>query len=119
MQIKTKRIYESVSTRDGARILVDRLWPRGASKYAAKLNAWWKDIAPSDPLRKWYRHDAAKWPEFRNRYLAELKQKQGTIQTLLEEAGEHKTLTLLYSARDEHQNQAAVLKEFLSEMLRA
>ena len=70
--IRVHRIYDDASPEDGARVLVDRVWPRGLRKDAARLDEWAKDVAPSAELRTWYRHDPAKFEEFRRRYLAEL-----------------------------------------------
>ena len=72
--IKLKRAYEQALPEDGTRILVDRLWPRGLKKEAAAINHWFKGIAPTTELRKWFRHDPARWDEFRRRYVAELRQ---------------------------------------------
>ena len=72
MKIRIKRVYEPPARADGRRILVDRIWPRGLSKDRAKADFWAKQIAPSTALRRWYRHDPAKWPEFKRRYFAEL-----------------------------------------------
>ncbi len=55
--IKIKRIYDPASPKDGSRILVDRLWPRGIRKDEAKIDGWLKEIAPSNELRKWFAHD--------------------------------------------------------------
>src|SRR5512146_1002831 len=71
--IVTKRAYEPAAAADGYRVLIDRLWPRGVSKAKARLDAWEKDVAPSRELREWYGHDPAKWPEFRRRYMRELR----------------------------------------------
>ena len=72
-KIHIKRIYEPPAASDGKRVLVDRLWPRGAARDAARIDAWIKAVAPSDALRRWYSHDLEKWPKFRARYIAELK----------------------------------------------
>ena len=72
MLIHIKRIYEKIDEADGARILVDRLWPRGLSKEKANIHFWAKNVAPTNELRKWYNHDPAKWQEFKKRYFAEL-----------------------------------------------
>ena len=72
--IRVRRVYEEPSPEDGARVLVDRVWPRGMRKEAARLDEWAKDVAPSAELRTWYRHDPAKFDEFRRRYTAELAQ---------------------------------------------
>ena len=73
MQIKTKRVYAEPAASDGHRVLIDRLWPRGLTKEAARVDFWAKSIAPSNELRRWYQHDPAKWDEFRRRYFAELE----------------------------------------------
>ena len=70
---KLKRVYEEPSPEDRFRVLVERLWPRGVSKERAGLDLWLKDVAPSAELRKWFNHDPARWKEFQDRYIAELK----------------------------------------------
>jgi uncharacterized protein YeaO (DUF488 family) len=98
---------------DGTRILVDRLWPRGVARNEARIDAWIKDVAPSDALRRWYSHDAEKWPEFRARYIAELKHDPAVVE-LQGKAAKSKTITLLFAAKDSLRNNAKVLQEFLS-----
>lgn len=110
--IRIKRIYEPPETSDGKRLLVDRLWPRGIAREAAQIDAWIKDIAPSDTLRRWYSHDPKKWPEFHARYLAELQQNPAVAE-LRHHMQKTKTLTLLYAAKDAAHNNAVVLCEFL------
>jgi uncharacterized protein YeaO (DUF488 family) len=107
-----KRIYANAERSDGRRILVDRLWPRGMTRENAKVDLWLKEIAPSNELRKWFGHDTAKWPEFKRKYLEELKGLSGPLATLRHEAREN-TITLLYAARDEEHNEAVILLEFL------
>ena len=111
--LKLKRIYEKPAAGDGARVLVDRLWPRGVSKAAARLDLWLKDIAPSDALRKWFGHEPAKWSEFQKRYAAELKGKAALLQELRELEKREGTVTLLFGAKDPERNQAVVLKRLL------
>lgn len=110
--VRIKRIYEPVMKGDGYRILVDRLWPRGVSKAAPRIDLWMRDIAPSTALRRWFNHDPAKWEEFRRRYQAELLEKTVLLATITEQA---KTgpVTLVYSAKDEQYNQAVALQGFL------
>jgi len=115
--IQTKRVYDLPSSSDGARFLVDRLWPRGMKKEALKVDAWLKDAAPSNELRKWSHHDPARWPEFRKRYAAELAAHPQAWKPLLERAVEG-TITLLYSAHDDQRNNAVALKLFLEAKLR-
>lgn len=114
MDVRTKRVYEQPAPEDGYRVLVDRLWPRGRSKEAARLDEWLKEIAPSDQLRKWYGHEPGKWPEFKQRYFAELEDKQDLVGELLERA-EEGTVTLLFAAKDEAHNNAVALKHYLLE----
>ena len=108
--VRSGRIYDAPSSRDGARVLVNRIWPRGVRKADARLDAWARDVAPSGELRRWYAHDPARFAEFRRRYAAELS--QGPARAALDElrallqAG---PVTLLTAARDVQHSQAAVL----------
>jgi uncharacterized protein YeaO (DUF488 family) len=110
--IRLKRAYETAEPADGTRILVDRLWPRGVSKDAAKLDGWVKEIAPSADLRTWFSHDPERWSEFRRRYRAELRGHAETLTQLRRQAREG-PLTLVYSAKDEKHNDAIVLRNVL------
>ncbi|MEM0518179.1 DUF488 domain-containing protein [Aequorivita flava] len=112
MDIKTKRIYEDANKTDGFRVLVDRIWPRGVSKEDANLNEWMKEIAPSKELRKWFDHKEERFDEFSKKYKSELKKKDDLVQQLIAKAKD-KRITLLYGAKDEKNNQAIVLKEYL------
>jgi uncharacterized protein YeaO (DUF488 family) len=106
MSIALKRAYDPASAGDGYRVLVDRLWPRGVSKENLKIDAWMKEIAPSAGLRKWYGHQKEKWPEFRQRYLAELQKPPASdlLQDLIRRARKGK-VTIVIGARDaEHAN---------------
>jgi uncharacterized protein YeaO (DUF488 family) len=114
MTIRIKRIYEPPAKGDGQRVLVDRIWPRGVSRKAAALDLWLKDIAPSTPLRKWFGHDPSRFAAFRDRYRRELEENPGPVSELAALARQGNVL-LLYSAHDEHNNQAVVLAEYLSE----
>ena len=111
-QILVKRIYEPGAKSDGFRVLVDRLWPRGMSKENAKLDLWLPDLGPSTTLRQWFNHDPAKWDEFLRRYHAELKDKTELVAELKEQV-KKRTVTLLYSAKDEAHNQAVALRSYL------
>jgi uncharacterized protein YeaO (DUF488 family) len=110
--IKLKRAYEAASPADGLRILVERLWPRGVSKQKAKIDLWLKDLAPSTELRRWYSHDPVRWPQFRKRFLTELKD-QCDLLTLLKHVTEERAVTFVYAASDEERNSAVALKELL------
>lgn len=112
MNIKTKRVYESAEKSDGFRILVDRLYPRGIKKENLHADVWLKEVAPSAVLRKWFNHDKKKWSAFKARYAKELKLSKA-FEELLALLKKHKTITLLYGAKDEKHNQAAALKTFL------
>jgi uncharacterized protein YeaO (DUF488 family) len=113
-QIRVGRVYDAPSPADGARVLVDRLWPRGLRKDAAHLTEWAKDVAPSTELRTWYGHDPEKLDEFRVRYLDELS---GRIQQAelgkLRALAANGPMTLLTATRDVDISQAAVLAEIL------
>lgn len=111
--IRVKRIYDSPDRNDGARVLVDRLWPRGARKEETKLTLWLKDIAPSAELRQWFDHDPARFAEFSLRYRAELSAKKDVVGQIddLAKAG---PVTLLYAAHDEEHNHARVLADYLT-----
>lgn len=112
--IHVKRVYETPKKEDGYRVLVDRLWPRGMKKEAAKIDLWMKDVAPSDALRKSFHHDAMKWPIFEKKYQAELKNKKDSLAELKKLEKEHGTLTLLFGARDPEHNQAIIIAKALS-----
>ncbi len=110
--LRLKRIYEPADPEDGTRILVDRLWPRGLSKAKAALDDWMKDIAPSAELRQWFGHDPQRWPQFQQRYEAELREHAEALDRIRKLA-KTKTVTLLYGARDQEHNDAVVLLNVL------
>ena len=110
--IQLKRVYEKPSKRDGLRILVDRLWPRGLTKERAALDLWLKDVAPSTELRKWFGHDPAKWKQFQVRYRKELREEKDALKHL-KQTCKGQLVTLVYGARDEEHNEALVLKRIL------
>ena len=111
-KVVLKRAYDSPSDEDGMRVLVDRLWPRGVRKVDAAIDHWLKDLAPSTELRKWFGHDPARWNEFRRRYSAELRERRSELDQLRDLARKHR-VTLVYAARDETHNEAAVLRDIL------
>jgi uncharacterized protein YeaO (DUF488 family) len=110
--IQIKRIYEPATRDDGARILVDRIWPRGISKIDAALTLWLKDIAPSTELRKWFGHEPERWAEFQARYGAELDHNGANV-GLLRGLIAKGPVTLLYGAHDTTHNQAVALLDYL------
>lgn len=112
--IRVRRAYDDPEPDDGARVLVDRIWPRGVSKQAAHLQEWAKDVAPSDELRRWYGHDPAKFEEFRRRYLAELDQpgQRAAVDQLRGLAADG-PVTLITATKDVQISQAAVLADLL------
>ena len=110
--INIKRVYEPGEKKDGFRILVDRLWPRGLKKDAANIDKWEKEIAPSPSLRKKFHQAPEKWQEFKAEYLAELKH-NNSLHGLIHDIKENKVVTLLYASRDEQHNHAIILKDFL------
>jgi uncharacterized protein YeaO (DUF488 family) len=118
MPVAVKRVYEPVSRSDGARVLVDRLWPRGVSKAEIALHDWLRDLAPSDELRKWFHAQPQRWSLFRKRYLKELSRPEAEkdLQKLYSLAHKRKRLTLLYASKNETHNNATVLKDLLDGM---
>jgi len=112
MSIQTKPVYDPPARIDGARFLVDRLWPRGMKKESLRTDVWLKEVAPTTALRKWFAHDPEKWPEFKRRYAKELNAHPDTWEPLLD-AARKKNVTLLYSARDTEHNNAVALKTYL------
>ncbi|MGH0035736.1 MAG: DUF488 domain-containing protein [Myxococcota bacterium] len=112
MKLLVKRIYDGVDRSDGRRILVDRLWPRGISKQAARLDAWPRSIAPSDALRRWYGHDPEKWDGFKERYFAELDANPDAVAELRAALGRG-TNTLLFGSREPSLNNAVALRDYL------
>ena len=114
--IRVRRIYDQPSAQDGARVLVDRIWPRGVSKAVAQLDDWAKDAAPSADLRQWYGHDPAKFDEFRQRYLGELtgSSQRAALGRLRALAASGRPLTLLTATRDVDHSQATVLARLLA-----
>ncbi len=116
IDVRIKRVYDDPSADDGLRVLIDRLWPRGKSKEKAKIDVWWKEGAVSEPLRRWFNHEPAKWNEFRRRYREELAAHPKEVESLLAAAGAGR-LTLLFAAKDRDHNNAVVLQGFLEERL--
>ena len=112
MDIRLKRAYEPASPADGYRVLVDRLWPRGVSKQRAMLDDWQKELAPSTELRQWFGHEPRRFPEFRRRYLDELRGERPRLAELRRRARDG-ALTLVYAARDAEHNEAVVLADVL------
>jgi uncharacterized protein YeaO (DUF488 family) len=117
-RITVKRAYEKPLRGDGYRVLVDRLWPRGLSKDQAALNDWLRDIAPSDELRRWFHARPDSWLAFRKRYLKELTLPQAAkaLEELYRLANTKRNLTLLFASKNEHHNNAVVLKDLLEGM---
>jgi uncharacterized protein YeaO (DUF488 family) len=109
-----RRAYEPPTRNDGARILVDRVWPRGVSKVDLQIEEWAKDVAPSTELRKWFGHDPDRWAEFQERYRSELADHRNEVGSLVERADKGR-ITLVYGAHDEEHNQAVVLREVIEE----
>jgi uncharacterized protein YeaO (DUF488 family) len=115
--ITVKRAYDPVSSTDGSRFLVERLWPRGVSKAKLDIEAWLKEVAPSTELRQWFNHDPAKWNEFRRRYRRELDAHPEAWQAIVT-AARKGPVTLVYSAHDTDHNNAVALEEYLNARLR-
>jgi uncharacterized protein YeaO (DUF488 family) len=118
MAIVVKRVYEKPAKGDGARVLVDRLWPRGLTKEAAALDLWLREAAPSDALRKWYHAHREAWNLFSKRYLKELRQAEATaaLEKLYELVAQRHRVTLLYAAREEEHTHAHILRQLMEGM---
>jgi uncharacterized protein YeaO (DUF488 family) len=118
--ILTKRAYEPAGVTDGYRVLIDRLWPRGVSKARARLDAWEKEVAPSRELRQWYGHDPAKWPEFRRRYMRELRAPAAKlVLDDLARRAKRGRVTLVYASKAAEISDVAVLEMVLTRRSRA
>jgi uncharacterized protein YeaO (DUF488 family) len=116
LMIRVKRVYDTPSKADGARFLVERLWPRGIKKSALQMDGWARDAAPTTELRKWFAHLPARWTAFRDRYFAELEHQPGAWAPLVETARKG-NLTLLFSSRETEHNNAVALKAYLEAKL--
>jgi uncharacterized protein YeaO (DUF488 family) len=118
MAVVVKRVYEKAAPADGKRVLVDRLWPRGVSKRRAALDAWLRDLSPSDELRKWFHASPGSWAVFRKKYLKELARPEAVqeLSELYRLAHGRKRVTLLFASRDVERNNAVVLKDLLNGM---
>ena len=110
--VRSKRIYVPAEPGDGYRVLVDHIWPRGVSREAARLDEWLRELAPSDELRKWFNHVPGRFPDFRSRYRDELMA-HGALLADLRRRAESEPLTVVYAARDEEHNNAAVIEELI------
>lgn len=113
-EVRLRRVYDEPTGEDGTRVLVDRVWPRGLSKQNAHVDQWYRQIAPSTELRKWYGHDPARFPEFANRYRSELQQpEQAEALARLRDLVRERTVTLLTATKAIEISQAAVLAELI------
>jgi uncharacterized protein YeaO (DUF488 family) len=111
--ISIKRVYDEPSADGGLRILVDRLWPRGIKKEKLKLDAWPKELTPSNELRLWYGHVPEKFEEFRRRYHVELAAHRDKLDELRALVRGRKA-TLLTATRELDLSHAHVLRDLLS-----
>lgn len=111
--IRLERAYDDPSSGGAPRFLVDRLWPRGVSREELDIEAWTREVAPSDELREWFGHDPERWEGFRERYADELERKPESWRPLLEALAEHGRIILVYGAKDREHNNAVALREFL------
>jgi uncharacterized protein YeaO (DUF488 family) len=116
--VRVKRVYTPATPEDGQRFLIDRLWPRGIKKEDLKIQAWYKEAAPSNELRHWYGHDPDKWCEFNERYFNELDGNPGSWQPLLD-AARQGDITLLFSTTELERNNAVSLRAYLEKQLKS
>ncbi len=114
--IRLKRAWDNVAEDDGARYLVDRLWPRGVKKDDLAIAGWLKDVAPSNELRRWFHGEDRSWDEFRRRYAREIDAHPEALAPLLD-AARAGNVTLVYAGRDRDRNNATVLREILEQRL--
>jgi len=116
-EIVTRRAYEPPSPKDGYRVLVDRIWPRGVKKVDLDIADWMRHLAPSDALREWFGHEPPKWAEFKKRYFAELDALTGEgaaeLATLRQHVADDPQVTLVFGAHDEKHNNAVALADYL------
>ena len=112
--IRVRRVYAEPEKQEGQRYLVERLWPRGVRNDALRLEAWLQDVAPSATLRRWYGHEPDKWPEFRKRYVAELRANKAAVAQLKQKIAK-RTVTFVFAASDAERNSAVTLKKFLTQ----
>ena len=115
--ITLKRVYDAASPEDGIRILVERLWPRGIKKDTFEFDSWFKDVAPSEALRRWFGHNPKKWRTFCDRYFAELDSNPRAWEPIVK-AARRGRVTLLYSSRDTVHNNAVALRDYFQEKIR-
>jgi uncharacterized protein YeaO (DUF488 family) len=114
--IRIKRAYQSPADKDGFRIMVDRVWPRGVSKQRLKMDMWLKDIAPSHDMRRWLVQDTRRWEEFQDRYREELMDKMELLEQIIELEKEKGTITMVYTTGDATHNSAVILREVVEEL---
>jgi uncharacterized protein YeaO (DUF488 family) len=115
-KVGLRRVYDEPTGDDGTRVLVDRVWPRGLTKDKAHVDQWYKQVAPSTELRKWYGHDPGRFAEFTRRYRAELKdpERAEALARLRGLARDHK-VTLVTATKAIEISQAAVLADLIQD----
>ncbi|KPI13457.1 protein of unknown function DUF488 [Actinobacteria bacterium OK074] len=114
MGVRVRRVYDPPEPDDGLRVLVDRLWPRGISKDAARVDEWPKALTPSTELRRWYHGTEGSYDEFRRRYEAELAATEAAeALDRLREVARAGTVTLLTSVKSTEESHAAVVAHLL------
>ncbi|MGW3313862.1 DUF488 domain-containing protein [Streptomyces sp. NPDC001073] len=115
MTVRVRRVYDPPEQEDGVRVLVDRLWPRGLSKDAARVDEWPKELTPSTELRRWYHAGEGSFDEFADRYEAELVEPEAaqllhTLRNLVRMG----PVTLVTAVRSPQESHASVLARLLS-----
>jgi uncharacterized protein YeaO (DUF488 family) len=114
VRVAIKRVYEKPVPSDGTRVLVDRVWARGVTKDAADLDAWMKELGPSDELRTWFGHQPNRWDAFVATYRQELATPlRQLLLAELQGVARGAAVTLVYGAHDTKENEAAVLRDYL------
>ncbi|MDR5903055.1 MULTISPECIES: DUF488 domain-containing protein [Halomonas] len=111
--IEIKGIAQPAEPRDGARVLVDRLWPRGRSREALALDDWYRDASPSPALRRQYQRGEISQTVFAVRYRGELRDHPERLLPLMRQVRYRGALTLLTAERDLDASPLPLLKERL------
>nr|WP_208293550.1 DUF488 family protein [Zophobihabitans entericus] len=111
-KIIIQRVYEANPPYCSPTYLIDRLWPRGISKTRLEGVIWSKEVAPSNELRIWYHAHLDEWVQFKEKYLQELE-KSSSWSPLYSQLTLGHTITLLYGSKNEQQNHAIILRDFL------
>ncbi|WP_456269044.1 DUF488 family protein [Kushneria sp. AK178] len=113
--VRLKRVYQHSAREDGARWLVDQVWPRGKREEELSVERWYRAVAPSRRLRHAWESGRIDRETFERRYRLELN--PGDLEPLLAQARQRR-LTLVSAVRDLEGSHLPILREVILEMLR-